>query len=101
MYGKALKYLRQYQRLTGTVYADRLGFSPSWVSQAENTKKSISLNLLQTYASDFGVALSSLIAFCESVEDLAVPPTHMCDKMYKVYDWVLEILEFHNESGNE
>ncbi|MES2730004.1 MAG: helix-turn-helix transcriptional regulator [Pseudomonadota bacterium] len=97
MNGKALKYLRQYQRLTGVDYAERLGFAHNYISQVENRKKTVSMNMLEAYASDFGVPLSSLIAFCESVENLDTPATHMCDKMYKVYDWVIEVEEFHKK----
>ena len=69
MLHEALRLVRQFHTLNQTEMADRLGISKSYLSQIEHGHKKPTLDLLEKYAEVFGIPLSNLLLFSESVGD--------------------------------
>lgn len=91
MIAKALKLIRQYHKLTQTELASRLSISTSYLSELESGKKEPSLDILQKYADFFGVPLSSLVVFCETLEgahSVSKARAFISKKMLKVLEWI-------------
>jgi transcriptional regulator with XRE-family HTH domain len=93
MLHKALRHLRRYHQMTQEVLAKRLDISNNYLSEIESGKRAhaITVDLLDRYASVFGVPVSSLMLFSEQLdsnrrsEKLRVA---MAAKVLKVLDWV-------------
>jgi transcriptional regulator with XRE-family HTH domain len=68
MLGEALRLLRTFHDLNQTETAKRLGISKSYLSQIENEEKQPTLSLLEKYASEFDLPVSSIMFFAESIE---------------------------------
>jgi transcriptional regulator with XRE-family HTH domain len=69
--GPTIRRLRQRARLSLRAFADRVGFSPSFISQVENDAASPSLASLARITSALGVTLSDLFAAQEG-DDLVI-----------------------------
>ncbi len=68
MISEALRLLRVYNNLTQTELAARLAVSKSHLSEVESGKKKASIDLLERYASELDVPLSSLFFFAEELD---------------------------------
>lgn len=68
MIGETLKRTRNIYGMTATKMSSQLGISASYLSEIENGKKQPSLELLEKYASIYGIKLSSLILLSENME---------------------------------
>lgn len=94
MYNRALKLIRQYHRLSQVEVAEKLGYSKSFISELERDGgKKPSLEVLERYASAFGIKLSSLMIFAEqtSSPDLADKSrVFVADKVLKILEWIEE-----------
>jgi transcriptional regulator with XRE-family HTH domain len=69
MLGEALRLIRVYHDLKQKQVAERLDISTSYLSEIEKGHKTPSLDLIQRYSSIFGLPVSSIMFFAESVED--------------------------------
>lgn len=72
MISEALRLLRVYNNLTQAELATRLDVSKSHVSEVESGKKKASIDLLERYASELAVPLSSLFFFAEELDQRKV-----------------------------
>lgn len=69
MLGEALRLIRVYHDLKQKEVAERLDISTSYLSEIEKGRKTPSLELIQRYSDEFGLPVSSIMFFAESVED--------------------------------
>jgi transcriptional regulator with XRE-family HTH domain len=72
MLGEALRLIRVYHDLKQKQVAERLDISTSYLSEIEKGHKTPSLELIQRYSDIFGLPVSSILFFAESVKDGAV-----------------------------
>lgn len=91
MYARALKIIRDYHRLSQTEVATRVGLSKSYVSELEAGAKKASLEVLERYAEEFRIPMSSLMLFAERAENTDAPErarTFAADKVLKMLEWL-------------
>lgn len=69
MLGKTLKRLRGIYGYSAKEMSELLGISSSYLSEIENGKKKVSMNLLDRYSELFGLRVSTLVRFSEDYED--------------------------------
>jgi transcriptional regulator with XRE-family HTH domain len=68
MINEALRLLRLYLGLSQKQMATELGLSQSMVSEIESGDKSISMETLERYSTNFGVRMSQLLFFAEELQ---------------------------------
>ena len=66
--GEALRLLRIFNGYKSAELAQMLGISQSYVSELENNKKQPTMEVLDKYATVFGMKKSTLFLFAESLE---------------------------------
>ena len=66
---KALRLIRVFNDLKRNELALKLGISLSYISEIEAGVKQPSLKILSAYAECFEIPMSSLMFFCENVEE--------------------------------
>ncbi len=93
MLHKALRHLRRYHQMKQEDLANRLGISNNYLSEIESGKKAhaITIDLLNRYASVFGVPVSSLLLFSEQLDSSRRSEkirVAIAAKVLKVLDWV-------------
>ena len=91
MNGKALKLVRQYHRLNLTEGAEKLCLSKSFVSELENNKKKISIDILNKYSETFNIPVSSFMLFSEMAERDRLPETvrfFAVEKVTRMLEWI-------------
>lgn len=69
MLGEALRLIRVYHDLKQKQVAERLDISTSYLSEIEKGHKMPNLELIQRYSNIFGLPISSILFFAESVKD--------------------------------
>lgn len=69
MLGNTLKRLRGIYGYSAKEMSDLLGISSSYLSEIENGKKKVSMDLLDRYSELFGLRVSTLVRFSEDYED--------------------------------
>lgn len=69
MIGEALRLLRIFNGYKSVEVAEKIGMAQSYVSEIENGRKQPSLDVLEKYAKLFGMKLSTLLLFAESIEE--------------------------------
>ena len=69
MLGETLKRLRGIYGYSAQELSECLGISKSYLSEIENGKKKVSIELIQKYADLFGLRPSTLLRFSEDYED--------------------------------
>lgn len=69
MLGNTLKRLRGIYGYSAKEMSELLGISSSYLSEIENGKKKISMDLLERYSELFGLRVSTLVRFSEDYED--------------------------------
>ncbi|WP_100428763.1 helix-turn-helix transcriptional regulator [Janthinobacterium sp. 67] len=93
MISNALKVIRQYHNLTQTNLAGKLSISTSYLSELESGKKEPSLEILHRYSQVFGVPLSSLVVFSETLDgtqSASKARAFISKKMLKVLEWIAD-----------
>jgi transcriptional regulator with XRE-family HTH domain len=68
MINEALRLLRLYCRFSQSEMAGKLGVSQSVISDIEGGRKSVSMDLLQSYSDAVGVKMSQLLFFAEEID---------------------------------
>ncbi len=90
MVHKALKLTRQFYRMKQVDLASKLEISPSYLSEIEKGKKTISVDLLKQYAHVFDVPVETFLRF----EPVAVPndPNRIArgNRVLKFFEWVAQ-----------
>lgn len=68
MLGEALRLIRVYHDMKQKDAAALLGVSTSYLSEIEKGRKVPTLDIVQRYSEKFGLQVSSIMFFAESVE---------------------------------
>ncbi|GIK79176.1 MAG: hypothetical protein BroJett024_02810 [Alphaproteobacteria bacterium] len=68
MIGEALRLVRVYHDQKQSDLAERLGIVKSYLSEIERGEKKPTLALLEKYAQEFRLPISSILFFAESIE---------------------------------
>ena len=97
MYARAFKVIRKYHRLSQTELAVRLGLSKSYISELEAGTKKASLDVLERYAEEFQIPLSSLMLFAERSANANFSERTRSFAANKV----LKMLEWLSKAGDE
>ena len=69
MLGNTLKRLRGIYGYSAKEMSELLGISSSYLSEIENGKKKVPMDLLERYSELFGLRVSTLVRFSEDYED--------------------------------
>ena len=69
MLHEALRLLRIFHDMKQGELAERLGISRSHISELENSNKTPSMDVIEKYATEFRVPVSSIMFFAENVEN--------------------------------
>lgn len=69
MLGNTLRRLRGIYGYSAKEMSELLGISSSYLSEIENGKKKVSMDLLDRYSELFGLRVSTLVRFSEDYED--------------------------------
>jgi transcriptional regulator with XRE-family HTH domain len=69
MLSEALRLLRVYHDMRQYELAVKLGVSKSYISEIENDNRSPSLEVIQKYAEEFKIPVSSIAFFAEQIDD--------------------------------
>ena len=94
MLSNALRLVRVYHDLTVSEAAERIGLSKSYISEIENNKKKVSMDVLEKYSCAFDIPMSSLLLFSEQMEQGAggsKVQNYVADKALKFLDWIAMI----------
>ena len=90
MIREALRLIRVFHDLKQVELAEKLGVSKSHISEIEKGNKSPSLDLIQRYATEFKIPVSSIMFFAEEL-----PNAKSGDKIRsKIAGKVIDILRF-------
>lgn len=90
MIHEALRLIRVFHDLKQVELAENLGVSKSHISEIEKGNKSPSLDLIQRYATEFKIPVSSIMFFAEEL-----PNAKSGDKIRsKIAGKVIDILRF-------
>lgn len=68
MLNEALRLIRVFHDCKPSVLADKLGISPSYLSEIESGKKTPSMDTLKKYADYFDTSISAIMFFAEDIE---------------------------------
>lgn len=68
MIGEALRLIRVYHDLKQKAVAEKLDISASYLSEIEKGRKTPTLDVIQRYSDGFGIPVSSIMFFAESIE---------------------------------
>ncbi len=69
MLSEALRLIRVFHDVKQNELAERLGISKSYLSEIEKGKKSPSMDIIQQYASEFQMPVSSILFFSEQLDN--------------------------------
>ncbi len=96
MINEALRLLRVFHDLKQFEMAEKLGISKSHMSEIEKGTKSPSLDLIERYATEFKVPVSSIMFFAEKIPDAKDGGK----VKVKIATKVLDILKFVERKAN-
>ena len=68
MLAEALRLIRVYHDMKQSELSVRLGISKSYLSEIESGKKEPRIELIERYATEFGIPCSSILFFSENLE---------------------------------
>lgn len=90
MLSEALRLIRIFHDLKQFEVAEKIGVSKSYISEIENGNRSPSLEIIEKYASEFRMPVSSILFFSEQI-----PQAKNGEKIRVVVaSKVLDILKF-------
>jgi transcriptional regulator with XRE-family HTH domain len=69
MLNEALRLIRVFHNMKAIDLADKLGVSPSHISELESGKKKPSMELIQKYSETFKLPASSIMFFAEEIDE--------------------------------
>lgn len=91
MIHEALKYIRLFHRLKQNELAERLEVSRSFLSEIESGKKNPTLELLEKYADEFKISVSSIMFFEEKLENDSLAEkmrVKSAKLVIKIFKWI-------------
>lgn len=91
MLPKALKLIRQYNKIKQKDMAFLLDISPSHLSEIESGKNTISIEILDKYSSIFELKTSQILLFSEQLENekpfSKAIRVFVADKILRIMEW--------------
>ncbi|TCP91286.1 DNA-binding XRE family transcriptional regulator [Cricetibacter osteomyelitidis] len=94
MLNQALKLTRQFHKLNQSELAKALNVSTSHISEIETGKNTITLDMLQKYATYFDIPVSHLMLFAEQIENETLRSEKVrkfvAKKVLAIMDWVVK-----------
>lgn len=69
MLGESLRLIRVFHDVQQNELADQLGVAQSYISEIESGKKQPTIPILEKYADFFGIPVSSILFFSETMEE--------------------------------
>lgn len=94
MLNDALRLVRVYHDLSLGEASKKVGLSKSYVSEIENGRKKVTMEVLEKYATAFDLPMSSLMLFAERKSDgtpVSARRAFVADKAVKMLDWIASI----------
>lgn len=73
MINEALKLIRMYWGKSQAEMAEEMKLSQPYLSEIENGRKEVSLEILQRYSERLKVPMSSLMLFAEKIQGMPTP----------------------------
>lgn len=104
MIHKALKLTRQFHRMKQVELAHRLEISPSYLSEIEKGKKTISVDLLDQYSRVFGIPIETFFQFSQDPSSQDPDNLLRAKKLLTFFQWVAsdeDELEAQSEAQTE
>lgn len=101
MIHRALKLLRVYHNFKQKELAERLGLSPSHLSEIEAGAKPVSYDLLEKYSKIFGVPVSTIALFAEASGSKRKIQTAISDKALRLLEWLDTITQIRSEDKKQ
>ena len=90
----ALRLVRVYHDLSLGETSTKVGLSKSYVSEIENGRKKVTMEVLEKYAMAFELPMSSLMLFAEQKADgqpVSASRAYVADRAIKMLDWIASI----------
>jgi transcriptional regulator with XRE-family HTH domain len=89
MINEALRLLRLYCGFSQAEMAQKIAVSQSMISDIEGARKSVTMDLLESYSEAVGIKMSQLLMFAEEIE--GQPPVRrghliVADKVLRILD---------------
>lgn len=100
MINEALKLVRLFHHMNQGELAKKLDISRSYLSEIESSKKNVSMELLNKYASIFDIPASSLLLFSENLEDNKISEksrVFLAKKVIGILNWISDSGVKYNE----
>ena len=97
--GEALRLLRVFHDVKQIDFATRLGISRSHLSEVEKGIKTPSFDLIQRYATEFRIPVSSIMFFAEAIPE-AERGSQLKAKISKSVIGLLQLVERKANVGN-
>lgn len=94
MMNEALRLVRVYHDLSLIETSERVGLSKSYISEIENGRKRVSLDVLEKYSKAFNIPMSSLMLFAEKAEEKNFSEDvrgYVAKKALKMLDWIATV----------
>ena len=91
MLNKALRLVRVFHDVNQSKLAERLGISPSYLSEIESGKKNPSIELLEKHADIFDIPPSLMMLFSEKLANNSFSErtrTTVAKKIIKIMNWL-------------
>lgn len=91
MLHEALRLIRVFHDISQKDLAIRLGISNSYLSEIENGKKAPSIELIEKYAIEFNMPVSSIFFFSEKIVDGRkgeVARQYVSKKVLAILNWI-------------
>lgn len=90
MIHKALKLTRQFYRMKQSELAKKLDISPSYLSEIEKGKKTISVDLLNQYAQIFEIPVETFLRFQQINTPNDPYRAERGKRVIKFFEWVAQ-----------
>lgn len=97
MIHRALKLLRVYHNFKQKDLAEKLGLSPSHLSEIEAGSKPVSYELLEKYSKIFAIPVSTIALFAEASGSKKKIQSVISDKALRLLEWLDTITQVHSE----
>lgn len=95
--GETLKLLRIFFGYKSVELTKKLGISQSFLSEIENNKKKITLELLEKYSKVFQIKVSTIVLLAESIEEDKTVKNDLKHNLAGIGMKVLRILKENGE----
>jgi transcriptional regulator with XRE-family HTH domain len=97
---ETLRLLRVFHDMSRSELVDKIGISPSFLSEIESGNKKITLDTLHKYSEGFQIPVSSLLFFSETLNDdfkLDKAKRFLSDKIIRILQWIEDKDDFKDE----